>query len=406
MMSTSPDVAVRSPAALVVLLFGSTLGVMAGSTVMPVLEVIRSDLGVSGTAAGLIITAHGLAIAVSSPLVGWLIDRLGVRPVLSGGLVLYGLAGGAGLFITSYPVLVASRLVFGVGAATVFSGTTVALLALYRGSLRDRVMGWRSTTTSLGGLIWPLLAGAVGGISWHAAFAVYLVGVPLGVATLVALPNSRPESSDRKRVGGVFALVRARPVLLGLYALMITTSLLMYALAVFLPQRLAQVGVTEPFLVSMFTVGSAAAMSVIGLVYARARARLGYDVLLRVSAVLWVGTFLILGVTDVPAVIAVAPVLFGLGNGLAFPALTVLVGEAAPPELRGQTVALSATGAFAGQFVSPLLFGPLIGATTITTGFLAAAVLAGVVLLILLLTTVSTLAAPGVVRVQPGPEAL
>jgi ACDE family multidrug resistance protein len=54
---------------------------------------IRSDLGVSGTAAGLIITAHSLAIAVSSPLVGWLIDRLGVRPVLSGGLVLYGIAG-------------------------------------------------------------------------------------------------------------------------------------------------------------------------------------------------------------------------------------------------------------------------------------------------------------------------
>lgn len=392
--SAPSEATVRNPAALVVLLFGSTLGVMAGSTVMPVLEVIRSDLGVSGTAAGLIITAHGLAIAVSSPLVGWLIDRLGVRPVLAGGLVLYGLAGGAGLFITSYPVLIASRLVFGVGAATVFSGTTVALLALYRGPLRDRVMGWRSTTTSLGGLVWPLLAGAVGGISWHAAFAVYLVGVPLGVATLLALPNSRPQASERTAAGGVLALLRARPALLGLYGLMITTALLMYALAVFLPQRLAQVGVTEPFLVSMFTVGSAAAMSVVGLLYARARARLGYDVLLRLSAALWVSTFVILGVTDTPAVIAVAPVLFGLGNGLAFPALTVLVGEAAPPELRGQTVALSATGSFAGQFFSPLLLGPLIGATTITTGFLAAAGLAGVVLLVLLVTRVSTAAAP------------
>ncbi|UQS24809.1 MFS transporter [Amycolatopsis thermalba] len=385
---TTPAPAVRNPAALVVLLFGSTLGVMAGSTIVPVLEVIRSDLGVSGTAAGLIITAHGLAIAVSSPLVGWLIDRLGVRPVLAGGLVLYGLAGGAGLFITSYPVLIASRLVFGVGAATVFSGTTVALLGLYRGALRDRVMGWRSATTSLGGLAWPLLAGAVGGISWHAAFAVYLVGIPLGLATMVALPNSHPKPAERGPHGGMLALLRARPALLGLYALMVTTALLMYALAVFLPQRLAQVGVTEPFLVSMFTVGSSAAMSVVGLVYARTRARLGYDVLLRVSAALWVGTFVILGVTDAPAVIAVAPVLFGLGNGLAFPALTVLVGEAAPPELRGQTVALSATGSFAGQFLSPLLLGPLIGATTITTGFLAAACLAGLVLLLLLATRV------------------
>ncbi|MPY81074.1 MAG: MFS transporter, partial [Actinophytocola sp.] len=42
---------------------------MAGAIVMPVLEVIRGDLRVTGTAAGLIITAHGLAIAVASPLV-------------------------------------------------------------------------------------------------------------------------------------------------------------------------------------------------------------------------------------------------------------------------------------------------------------------------------------------------
>jgi predicted MFS family arabinose efflux permease len=38
--------------------------------VMPLLEVIRADLGVGGTAAGLIITTHGLAIAVAGPLVG------------------------------------------------------------------------------------------------------------------------------------------------------------------------------------------------------------------------------------------------------------------------------------------------------------------------------------------------
>jgi ACDE family multidrug resistance protein len=386
--------------ALVVLLFASTLGVMAGSTVVPVLEVIRSDLGVSGTAAGLIITAHGLAIAVSSPLVGWLIDQLGVRPVLSGGLVLYGVAGGAGLVITSYPVLIASRLVFGLGAATVFSGTTVALLALYRGAVRDRVMGWRSTTSSLGGLIWPLLAGAVGGISWHAAFAVYLIGVPLGLATLLTLPNTRPDRKPGAR-GGLLRLLRARPQLVGLYALMVTTALLMYALAVFLPQRLAQVGVSAPFLVSMFTVGSSAAMSVVGLAYARVRARLGYDALLRVSAALWVGTFLILGITDIPVLIAVAPVLFGLGNGLAFPALTVLVGDAAPPELRGQTVALSATGSFAGQFFSPLLLGPVMGATSITTGFLVAAALAGAVLLILLSVRMSAVSEAGSAPAHP-----
>ncbi|GGM70130.1 MFS transporter [Longimycelium tulufanense] len=350
------------------------------------LEVIRGDLGVSGTAAGLIITAHGLAIAVSSPLIGWLVDRWGVRAPLAGGLVLYGIAGGSGLFITSYPVLIVSRLIFGVGAAAVFSGTTTALLALYQGTQRDRVMGWRSTTTSLGGLIWPLLAGAVGGISWHAAFAVYLIGIPLGVAVLMTIP--RLDASQRTTTGGPLRLLRQGPALLGFYALMISAALLLYALVVFLPQRLAEVGVTEPFLVSLYSVGSAVSMSLVGLVYARVRARLGYANLLRVAVALWASTFLLLGTTNHLALIAVAPVLFGLGNGIAFPALTVLIGETAPPELRGQAVSLSATGSFAGQFASPLLLGPVIEATTITTGFLVTSGIAVLALLALFATRI------------------
>lgn len=144
---------------LAVLLAASTLGVMGGAVIVPVLEVIRGDLGVSGTAAGFILTGHGFAIAVSSPLMGRLIDRWGIRAPMIGGLVIYGIGGGAGLVVTSYPALIVSRLVFGVGAAAVFTGTTVALLALYQGAERDRVMGWRSTATSVGGLIWPLLGG-------------------------------------------------------------------------------------------------------------------------------------------------------------------------------------------------------------------------------------------------------
>ncbi len=116
----------------------------------------------------MILTAHGLSIAVTSPVVGWLIDRWGVRVPLAGGLLLYGVAGGAGAFLSSYPALIATRIAFGVGAAAVFAGTTVALLSYYQGAQRDTVMGWRSTAISLGGVVWPLLAGAIGGLSWHA----------------------------------------------------------------------------------------------------------------------------------------------------------------------------------------------------------------------------------------------
>ncbi|MDQ0748257.1 ACDE family multidrug resistance protein [Streptomyces africanus] len=380
-MSDESPPARQARAALPVLLFASTLAVMAGSIITPVLEVIRGDLDVSGTAAGLIITAHGLAIAVTSPIVGRLIDRWGVRGPLAGGLVLYAVAGAAGLFTDGYALLIASRLVFGIGAAAVFSGTTVAMLSLYQGPQRDRVMGWRSTATSVGGVVWPLIGGALGGLSWHAPFGVYLVGVPIALAALLTLPNDRPAPTGKN--GGLLPLLRTRPALIGYYALQAAAAVLLYGVVVFLPQRLAQIDIVSPFLVSLYTVAMMAAMSLVGLVYAKLRAAAGYPALLRTAAATWVAAFVLLGLVDQPWLVIVAPVLFGIGQGIAFPALTVLVGEAAPAELRGQATSLSGTANFAGQFFSPLILGPVIGATSITSGFLMAAGLSLLVLLAL-----------------------
>lgn len=388
--SESADTVEHNVPALGVLLLASTLGVMAGAIVMPVLEVIRGDLRVTGTAAGLIITAHGLAIAVASPLVGRAIDTWGVRRPLAAGLILYGIAGGAGTIVESYPALIASRLLLGVGAAFVFSGTTVALLALYRGRQRDTVMGWRTTATTLGGLVWPLLAGVLGGFTWHATFAIYLIGVPLGIATLRWLPADVPAAEESSATGkGALRLLRNYPMLLAWYGLMITTGLMLYTVAVFLPQRLAQIGVHEPFQVSLFMVVMATAASLIGLGYARIRARFDYPTLLRTTAACWVGAFGILGTVDVPVVLLGAAALFGIGNGLLLPVITVLIGDTPPPERRGQATALSGTAMFVGQFSSPLLFGPLMAATSITTGYLTAAAVAATILITLLAVRVT-----------------
>ncbi|MET8676416.1 MFS transporter [Streptomyces sp. NPDC004647] len=390
----------RNPGALAILLLASTLTIMAGAILSPVVEVIRNDLGVNGTRAGLVLTAHGLAIAVSSPLIGWMIDRWGVRVPLAAGLVLYGVAGGAGLFTTSYPALLASRFVFGIGAAAVFSGTTVAMLSLYRGAELDRVMGWRVTAVSLGGVLWPLLGGALGGLSWHAPFAVYALGVPIGIAALLTLPGARAEGLGRSRSGGMLTLLRRYPALLGFYGLMLASGIMLYGLIVFLPQQLAQAGVEHPVLVSFYTMSVSGAMSLVGLVYVRIRANLNYSGLLRLSVAPWLLAFLILGTTDQPVLLLLAPLLYGIGNGIAFPALTVLIGETPPAELRGQATALSGTATFAGQFLSPLLVGPLIGELSLHAGFLVLAGFAAVLLLILLLVKVP---APGAERAEPEP---
>lgn len=376
-----PGAARQPRSALALLLLASTLTVMAGSVIAPVTEVIRGELGVSGTAAGLVLTAHGLAVAVVSPVTGWAIDRWGVRAPLAAGLVVYGLAGGVGLVTDSYAALITSRFVFGAGAAAVFTGTTVALLSMYSGADRERVMGWRSTAISLGGVLWPLLGGAVGGLSWHAPFAIYFVAVPVALMTLLVLPSGAT-SATAKPGDRILPALGERPILLTWYALLALSTVLLYVVIAFLPARLAQLGVTAPFAVSAYVMVLSLAGSLVGIVYARLRSRWSYLALVRTALMGWALSLLLIGTFDAQPAVVAALMIFGFATGVAVPALTLLIGLTAPERVRGQVTSLAATATFVGQFVSPLIMGPLIGATSVRTGFVVAALAAGAALLL------------------------
>jgi ACDE family multidrug resistance protein len=173
-----------------VILASATLTVMAGSIISPVLNPMTAGLGVDPGTARIIITTHSIFIAIFSPLFGVIIDRIGPKKPFALGLVLYGLAGGSGLFINDYWLLLVSRAVLGIGTAAVFTTITLLIFDLYeQGTTRNRIMSWRASSQSVGGIIWPLLGGFVGTFSWHFPFGVYLIGVPLSLLVWLYVPE-------------------------------------------------------------------------------------------------------------------------------------------------------------------------------------------------------------------------
>lgn len=74
----------------------ATITVMAGTIIAPVLNEMRTDLKISATETGFIITFHALFVALFSPLVGDLIDKIGTKWPLVFGLMIYGAAAGSG----------------------------------------------------------------------------------------------------------------------------------------------------------------------------------------------------------------------------------------------------------------------------------------------------------------------
>jgi ACDE family multidrug resistance protein len=367
------------------ILASATLTVMAGSTLSPVIALIREGLGVGPASVGLIITTHSLFVALFSPLMGILIDRIGTKKLFILGLVLYGLAGGSGLLINSYWLLIASRAILGIGVAAIFNSVTVTILNAYTGSERNKIMGWRGSANSFGGILFPLLGGALGTFSWHLPFAVYLVGLPLGFLVLAAVPETRREKSQySSEEGSVLQVFRNNHILFGIYGLMFLAMILLYVHAVFLPQLLTKMGISNPFYISLiFTMGGISA-ALTALVYGRIKSRLSYKMIVLAGLGLWAVGFTAISQAYSVLTIVVSSALIGIGRGVVDPALPVWVGEIVPVSFRGRITSYLTTIGYVGQFSSPIFFGLVFSPLGFNGVFLVAGVICVPVFLLFL----------------------
>jgi MFS family permease len=345
-----------------IVLASATLTIMAGSIIAPVLNLMRDGLGVAPAYVGLIITTHGLFMALFSPLMGSIIDRKGVRGPYIAALLLYGLAGGTGLLIDSFWLFLVSRACLGIGLAGVFAGINVLILNMYDGIERDRVMGWRGSAQSFGGVIWPLIGGALGAVSWRLPFAVYMVAIPIGLLALAAVPEpiiQRRSGPDSQSGASVWTIFRYSPVLYIIYSLIFCANLLLYSIVVFLPQLLEGFGIHSTFRIGLFITTMTASGGVTALVYGRLRSRFSYPVIVSLAVVLWMLAFTTISWAPRSGIIAIAVGLFGVSQGLIMPTVMVWVGAVVPARFRGRFSSYLGTFGFVGQFLSPILFAPV-----------------------------------------------
>ena len=350
-------------ATLAVILASATLTIMAGSVIAPVLNPMREGLGLARSSVGIIITTHGLFMALFSPLMGSLIDRKGARGTFVISLIAYGLAGGSGLLIDSFWVLLISRAFLGIALAGVFTAINVLILDMYEGPERNQVMGWRGSAQSLGGVIWPVLGGALGAISWHLPFTVYTLAIPIGVMAAVTIPASMVHVEKISGVDNehsIWRIFSGNSVLWLIYGLMFTGSVLLYVVVIFLPQLLETFGITSTLRIGLFLTSMTASAGAVSLVYGRIRSRLSYRWIVLLSVTIWTVAFLFLSLATGSNAVIFSVALFGVSQGLIMPTVMVWIGDAVPASYRGRFSSYLGSFGFLGQFLSPILFAPVL----------------------------------------------
>lgn len=146
------------------------------------LPVIRQELDASLESLEWTVNAYTLAFGVSLIPAAALAERFGRRRFFLGGLALFTLASAAAGLASSPGLLVAARLVQGVGGAVVTPLSMTLIAHQVPRERRGMALGVWSATTALGVALGPLLGGAVAdaaGWQW-----IFWINVPVGLALL------------------------------------------------------------------------------------------------------------------------------------------------------------------------------------------------------------------------------
>lgn len=178
---------------------GSALAMLDATVVNIALPAIGRDLGSGVTGLQWTLSGYTLTLASLILLGGSLGDRLGRRRVFVWGTVWFATASVLCGLAPDIEVLIAARLLQGVGAALLTPGSLALISASIRTEDRGAAIGMWSGLGGVAAAIGPLLGGwLVDAVGWR---AVFLINVPLAIAVVWVAAKHVPESRDPHPTG-------------------------------------------------------------------------------------------------------------------------------------------------------------------------------------------------------------
>lgn len=358
----------------------------------PLFPWLMRDFSLSYTEAGLLMTAFFVVSGIGQALAGFVVDRIGARPVLFFGIGTLSLSGILVGVASSYAMLFFAAAVAGLGNS-IFHPADFTLLNKRVSQARlGHAFSVHGLSGSLGWAAAPVFMAGIAGIAgWQAAgFSAAAVGVTV-LATLLlrrsvlgeagaeaVVTHGRSESAHTSR--GQFAFLSSGAVWLCFGFFFLTTSafgiLQNYAPAILgnvygVSLALATGGLTA------YLLGSATGTITGGFVAARNPRN---DRVIAIALSLAAAMALLLASGAMPTVLLLPLlVVMGFGVGMAGPNRDLLVRRAATSQFGktsfGRVYGFVYSGLDVGLAASPLLFGPLLDAGQFNIALLAIAIL-------------------------------
>ncbi len=387
----------RAGAVLAVLFAGAFVMGCAEMLVVGMIDLIGADLQVSIAAAGALVTANALGLAIGGPLLTFLTTRFDRRRVLLVATSVFLLANLLPALNADYPVFLVARVVIGAVQGLFIAAAMVTATSVVPADRTGRAMAvvisGFATSSALGLPLGTLLGQAVG---WRGSFAAVVAVTAVVLVMLFVLLPSVPTGADSGAIGQARHAFAPR-VLAVLFVSFLTFAGMLAAITYLVPFLDEVTGLTGPVVTAYLLIYGVSTTlgSIAGGRFADANA----------------ARMLIIGAVGVAISLAVMLV-FGASPWLA--ALAVLgvglLGMATGPSIQHRVVTLSGPGAPlaaslpASAVNAGIAFGALVGGAAIDAAGVSYAVLAGIIIALVAVAVAwatSFLKAPAAVGAEP-----
>lgn len=345
----------------------STLTIMSNAAIitsLPHLGEHFKDIANIELLARLMITIPSLAIALLAPFLGHLIYKTPIVKSALFGLLLFGMAGSAGLYLSDMYSLLFSRMLLGIAIAILMIVGTSLVGDYFKGPARHKFMGLQSAFVSIGGILFISGGGILSDIHWTYPFGIYLIGFLLVPMAMVFLkePQNLPHDEDAGDLSGSLYVV---------YALAFLMMLLFYTLPTQMPFLIMNHFNGSGTLAGLI-ISSAMASNALGaLTFSRLKQSYSFKTLYLLGLCILASGFIAIGNVNSVYLLFLTSPMMGFSNGLLMTTTMGWMLERAHHTKRTKASGYLTSALFAGQFCSPLLFHPFVERLGLQTFFIA-----------------------------------
>ncbi|MCI0473909.1 MAG: MFS transporter, partial [Ignavibacteria bacterium] len=246
-------------------------------------------------------------------------------------MLIFGIFGTAGFFVSDFNILLIFRFISGMGAASL-GALNVALIGdLFRGEQRLKVVGYNNSALNLGTTIIPVLGGFLARIHWNYVFLLPSAAVLLALWLLFSFKDTVINvSGGRKYFRDYFQAIKDRRIFIIFIVSILTYIILFGSLWTYIPFLIEKKFLSSSVINGFVIAGMSLTASITSVFFSRISGKYNQEKLF--IFIFIVKLIALVSVIYMPEwyYLFIPMVIFGIGFGLNLPNIQSLIIKYSP----------------------------------------------------------------------------